>query len=184
MRSRELDEREALEVGPTLADLERLVRVPLDALEVALPPADAREEGQHLGAGVAGRVGEQLVRLLAELPGLRDVGVPVERDLGKRGERETLDRPLARLVGEHTYLLHLVRGCGELPQPPGGAGSFEPARERRLELERPQQQAPCRAVGLPGKRTPACLFERSARLRAQVVRNPAVELGEEGCSTV
>ena len=60
MRRGDLAQRKALEVGAAglPRDLERFRRVPLDALEVSLPPADARQQRQRLGARVAGRVGQ------------------------------------------------------------------------------------------------------------------------------
>ena len=65
MRRRELAEREAFEVGPfrLARDLERLSRVPLDALQITLPPSDGREQRQRLGARVAGRPLEKAERL-------------------------------------------------------------------------------------------------------------------------
>jgi hypothetical protein len=186
VRGGELAEREALEVGPArlARDLERLARVALDALDVALPPADAREQRESLRARIARRPGEQPEGLEAERPAALDVGVAVQHDLGELRERKALDRPVAGRLGQRAHVLHLVRRGRKLPQPPGRACSVEPALQARLELVRTEQQPAGGAVRLAGERPAACALEHVGGLRPQVGRNLAVQLREERGRTV
>ena len=100
MSRSELAERQALEIrAPRLAgDVERVARVPLDAAEVAFPPADAREQREHLRPSVARRVGEAAVELgNFGARGLRCHADPFER--GARLAIAALAGQPARAVG-------------------------------------------------------------------------------------
>ncbi len=183
---RELREGEALEIGaPRLArDHDGLARVALDRGEVALPPADAAQEREHLVPCVSGRVGEQVVRLLAEPAGGRHVGVQVQDDLRQLGEREALDRALAGLLRERADVLHLDRRGRELPEPPRGARGMEPPLQAGLELDRAEQQPTRGAVRLACQRATACALEHVRRLGPQVGGHLPLELREERRGTL
>ena len=186
VRRGELAERQALEIrAPRLArDVERVARVPLDAAEVAFPPADGREQRERLRPRVARRVGEQLDRLAAELPPLLDVGVPVEPDLGDLDEREALGRPIPRLACLLAHGLHLDGGSRELPQPPRCPGGAVAAAEARLELDRAQQQPARPAVRLALERPAARVLEGGRGLGAEVVGDAPVELRQQRGGTL
>ena len=172
VRGGELDQGEALEIGATgfARDLQRVAAVPLDARQVALPPADRGEESQDLGAGVAGRVRQELERFAAQAPRLLDVGIAVQEDLGELDERQALEHPVPRRLRLDPNVLHLRRGCGELPHPPGGSRCVEAAFEVRLELDRAQQQPARPAVRLPLERPTTGVLERGGRLGAEARR--------------
>ena len=181
MHRGDLAQRKALEIGPARLprDLECFPRVPLDAREVAAPPADARQERQRLGARVARCVREQRERLQRERPGAVDIGVAIEVDIRQLRESEALDRPLSRRLGQGAHVLHLEGRRGELPQPPGRPGGIEPALEARLEVDRAQKEPACGAVRLAVERPAPGALECVGRLRAQLCRNLSVELGRE-----
>ena len=158
------------------SDLERLADPALVVVQVAEPPADPRAHRQRLVAILRLAVLEQDERLLDEVAAARQVGVAHERVVGERGERKALEPRVARLgrVGEDA--LHLDRLRRQVGDPPGGPGGEEAALERRLELDRADEQPPRRVVRLAREGAAAGLLERRGGARRQLGRRCAVEL--------
>ena len=90
-----------------------------------------------------------------------------------------LDRAVAGRARLVEHAAHLDRDRRQVAQPPRRARRVVAAFERRLELDRSEEQLAGGAVRLAGERAPACLFERGRRLVRELGRSRTVELGEQ-----
>ena len=90
-----------------------------------------------------------------------DVGLAEQRDLGERGQRPPSIRVSPGLARVGAHRLHLDETRRQVGEPPGGARGVVAALERRLELDRAQQQL-ARASGWPRARARACRPASSA----------------------